>query len=92
MDLGRPKNKSSWNKKKLVSLCPAHCVDSDHIIVFANGCRMRKISRSDRFPKQKKSQLVKGHMKPPGDNTWQWHMMTSGSGRCWHMADHGQDT
>jgi hypothetical protein len=56
MDPGRPKNQSSQNQTKPTPLRPSRRVDSGHIIFFANGRRMRKISRSDRFPKQAKSQ------------------------------------
>jgi hypothetical protein len=44
---------------------------------------MRKISRSDQFPKQAKNQLVKGHVAPSRDDMWQWKMMIGGNG---HMA------
>jgi hypothetical protein len=56
MDLGRPNNHSFQNRTKLAPLHPARRTDSDHIIFFANGRRMRKISHSDRFPKHAKSQ------------------------------------
>jgi hypothetical protein len=54
MDPGRPTNKSSHNRMKLVPLCQAHCSDSDHIFFFENGHRMPKLSRSGRFPKHAK--------------------------------------
>jgi hypothetical protein len=60
MDLGRPKKKISWNNMKPTQLCLSHRFDSVHIILFANGRCMRKLSHSNRFPKQTKSQLLKG--------------------------------
>jgi hypothetical protein len=59
MDPGRPKNQSYRNRTKPAPLCLNRRVDSVHVLFFTNGSRMRKISRSDRFPKQAKSQLVK---------------------------------
>jgi hypothetical protein len=56
MDLGRPKIQSYQNQKKPMPLRPARRANSSHIIFFTNGCRMRKISRSDRFPIQAKTQ------------------------------------
>jgi hypothetical protein len=47
MDLGIPINKSSRNRTKLAQLHPDRRVDYVHIYFFANGRRMRKISRSD---------------------------------------------
>jgi hypothetical protein len=41
---------------KPTPLCLAHRVNSDHIYFFANEHRMRKLSSSDRFPKQEKIQ------------------------------------
>jgi hypothetical protein len=60
MDPGRPKFQSSRNQMKLAPLCMARCVDFDGIYFLKNGHRMRKLSRSELFPKQGKSQLVKG--------------------------------
>jgi hypothetical protein len=55
MDPGRPKNQSSQESDETSAIaCLSRRVDSGHIIFFANGRRMRKISRSDRFPKQAK--------------------------------------
>jgi hypothetical protein len=54
MDLGRPKNQSSWNWIKPTPLHRAHRVDSDHIFFFENGHHMQKLSHYDRFPKQVK--------------------------------------
>ena len=59
MDPGRSKNQSSHNQMKPTPLCLSCHYDSDHIKFFVNGCCMRKISRSDQFPKHAKSQLVK---------------------------------
>jgi hypothetical protein len=47
MDPGRNKNQSSWNHMKPMPLRLSRRVDSDHIMVFANGHRMRKLLHSD---------------------------------------------
>jgi hypothetical protein len=52
----RLKNEGSRNYTKPIPLRPARRVDSDHIFTFSNRLRMRKLSHSDRFPKQLKSQ------------------------------------
>jgi hypothetical protein len=57
MDPKRPKIQSSRIQTKPVPSCSARRVDSDSIFFFENGLCMRKISRSEVFPKHaKKSQ------------------------------------
>ena len=54
------KNESSQNVTKLVPLCPSRLPDSGGIFTLSNGLRMQKLSRSDRKPKQVKSQRSTG--------------------------------
>jgi hypothetical protein len=54
MDPGRPKSQSYRNRTKPTPLRWDRRVDFSHVIFSANGHCMRKISRSDRFPKQEK--------------------------------------
>jgi len=59
MDPGRPKNKSYRNQMKPIPLCLYHRVYSGHIICFANGRCMWKLSHFDRFSKHAKRKIVK---------------------------------
>jgi hypothetical protein len=54
------KNESAWNATKPVPLRPSRLPDSGGIFTSSNGLRMRKLSRSDRKPKQVKSQRSTG--------------------------------
>jgi hypothetical protein len=54
------KNESAWNLMKPTPLRPARLPDSGGIFTLSNGLRMRKLSRSDRKPKQVKSQRSTG--------------------------------
>jgi hypothetical protein len=58
------KNESAWNATKLAPLHPSHLPDSGDIFTSSNRFRMRKLSCSDRKPKQEKvkGQLVKKSM------------------------------
>ena len=50
------KNESARNPTKPTPLCLSRLPDSIGIFTLSNGLRMRKLSRSDRKPKQVKSQ------------------------------------
>jgi hypothetical protein len=50
------KNESAQISTKPTPLCLSRLPDSDGIFTFSNGLRMQKLSRSDRKPKQGKSQ------------------------------------
>jgi hypothetical protein len=54
------KNESARNATKPVPLRPSRLPDSGGIFTSSNGLRMRKLSRSDRKPKQVKSQRSTG--------------------------------
>jgi hypothetical protein len=54
------KNESSRNRMKPIPLRLARRADSGHIFTSSNRHRMRKLSHSDRFPKQAKSQQSTG--------------------------------
>jgi hypothetical protein len=54
------KNESAQNPTKPTPLRLSHLPDSDGIFTSSNGLRMRKLSRSDRKPKQVKSQRSTG--------------------------------
>jgi hypothetical protein len=54
------KNESARNATKLAPLRPSRLPDSGGIFTSSNGLRMRKLSHSDRKPKQVKSQRSTG--------------------------------
>jgi hypothetical protein len=54
------KNESAQNLMKPTPLRPSHFLDSNSIFTLSNGLHMRKLSRSDRKPKQVKSQRSTG--------------------------------
>jgi len=54
------KNESAQNPTKPTPLRPSCLPNSDGIFTLSNGLRMRKLSRSDRKPKQVKSQRSTG--------------------------------
>jgi hypothetical protein len=54
------KNESAQNPTKPTPLRPSRLPDSGGIFTLSNGLRMRKLSRSDRKPKQVKSQRSTG--------------------------------
>ena len=54
------KNESAQNPTKPTPLHLSHLPDSSGIFTLSNGHRMRKLSRSDRKPKQVKSQRSTG--------------------------------
>jgi hypothetical protein len=54
------KNESAQNLTKPTSLRPSHLLDFGGIFTLSNGLRMRNLSRSDRKPKQVKSQRSTG--------------------------------
>jgi hypothetical protein len=54
------KNESALNPTKLVPLCLSRLPDSGGIFTLSNGLHMRKLSHSDRKPKQVKSQSSTG--------------------------------
>ena len=54
------KNESAQNLMKPMPLCLSRLPDSSNIFTLSNWLRMRKLSRSDRKPKQVKSQRSTG--------------------------------
>jgi hypothetical protein len=54
------KNESAQNLTKPTPLRPSRLPNSGGIFTFSNGFRMRKLSCSDRKPKQVKSQRSTG--------------------------------
>jgi hypothetical protein len=54
------KNESARNVTKPAPLRPSRLLDSGGIFTSSNEIRMRKLSRSDRKPKQVKSQRSTG--------------------------------
>ena len=54
------KNESAQNPMKPMPLRLSHLPNFGSIFTFSNGFRMRKLSRSDRKPKQVKSQRSTG--------------------------------
>jgi hypothetical protein len=54
------KNESAHNPTKLTPLHPSRLPDFSGIFTLSNGFRMRKLSHSDRKPKQVKSQRSTG--------------------------------
>jgi hypothetical protein len=54
------KNESAQNLMKPTPLHPSRLPDSGGIFTLSNGFRTRKLSRSDRKPKQVKSQRSTG--------------------------------
>jgi hypothetical protein len=54
------KNKSARNATKPAPLRLSRLLDSDSIFTSSNGLHMRKLSRSDRKPKQVKCQRSTG--------------------------------
>jgi hypothetical protein len=54
------KTKSAQNLMKPTPLCPSRLLDSGGIFNLSNGLCMRKLSCSDRKPKQVKSQRSTG--------------------------------
>jgi hypothetical protein len=54
------KNESSQNATKAAPLHSSRLPDSGGIFTFSNGLRMQKLSRSNRKPKQVKSQRSTG--------------------------------
>jgi hypothetical protein len=77
------KNESARNPTKPTPLCPARLPDSSGIFTLSNRLRMRKLSRSDRKPKQVKSQRSTGQ-KVNADvimlivQEMMWHSMADG--------------
>jgi hypothetical protein len=59
MNPGRPKNQSSWNRTKKMTLSWALCVYSSHIVFSKNGHYMQKLSRSEDQVKHAKKLKLK---------------------------------
>jgi hypothetical protein len=78
------KNESARNATKPVPLRPSRLPDSGGIFTLSNGLRMRKLSRSDRKPKQGKSQRSTGQKVNDDDinvltiQEMMWHSLADG--------------
>jgi hypothetical protein len=78
------KNESAQNATKPVPLRPSRLPDSGGIFTLSNGLRMRKLSRSDRKPKQVKSQRSTGQKVNDDDismltvQEMTWHSLADG--------------
>jgi hypothetical protein len=77
------KNESAQNLTKPTPLRSSHLPDSGGIFTLSNGFRMRKLSHSDRKPKQVKSQRSTGQkvnadvsMLTVQEMTWHDHTST----------------
>jgi hypothetical protein len=78
------KNESAQNPMKPIPLSLSRFLDSGGIFTLSNGLRMRKLSHSDRKPKQVKSQRSTGKKV----NTDEINMLTVQK-MTWHsLADH----
>ena len=78
------KNESSRNPTKLIPLRLSHLPDSGGIFTLSNRLRMRKLSRSDRKPKQVKSQRSTGQKVNADDIN-----MLTVQEMAWHSLDDG---
>jgi hypothetical protein len=78
------KNESAQNPTKPTPLRPSRLPDSGGIFTLSNGLRMRKLSRSDRKPKQVKSQRSTGQKVNADDismltvQEMTWHSLADG--------------
>jgi hypothetical protein len=78
------KNESAQNLTKPMPLRPSRLLDSDGIFTLSNGLRMRKLSCSDRKPKQVKSQRSTGQKVNDDDismltmQEMMWHSLVDG--------------
>jgi hypothetical protein len=78
------KNESAQNLTKPMPLRPSRLPDSGGIFTLSNGLRMRKLSRSDRKPKQVKSQRSTGQKVNADDismltvQEMMWHSLADG--------------
>ena len=78
------KNESALNATKSMPLHPSRLPNSDGIFTLSNGLRMRKLSRSDRKPKQRKSQRSTGQKVNVDDismltvQEMMWHSLADG--------------
>ena len=78
------KNESAQNPTKPTPLRPSRLPDSDDIFTLSKGLRMRKLSRSDRKPKQVKSQRSTGQKVNADDismltvQEMTWHSLADG--------------
>jgi hypothetical protein len=78
------KNESAQNLTKPTPLRPSRLPDSGGIFTLSNGLRMRKLSRSDRKPKQVKSQRSTGQKVNADDismltvQEMMWHSLADG--------------
>jgi hypothetical protein len=77
------KNKIYQNLMKPMPLCLSRLPDSGGIFTLSNGLRMPKLSRSDRKPKQVKSQRSTGQKVNVDDIS----MLTVQEMTCHPMAD-----
>jgi hypothetical protein len=78
------KNESAQNPTKPTPLRPSRLPDSGSIFTLSNKLRMRKLSRSDRKPKQVKSQRSTGQKVNADDismltvQEMTWHSLADG--------------
>jgi hypothetical protein len=78
------KNESAQNPTKPTPLRPSRLPDSGGIFTLSNGLRMRKLSHSDRKPKQVKSQRSTGQKVNVDDismltvQEMTWHSLADG--------------
>jgi hypothetical protein len=78
------KSESAQNSTKPTPLRPSRLPDSDGIFTLSNGFRMRKLSGSDRKPKQVKSQRSTGQKVNVDDisiltvQEMTWHSLADG--------------
>jgi hypothetical protein len=78
------KNESAQNLMKPTLLRPSRLPDFDGIFTLSNELRMRKLSRSDRKPKQVKSQRSIGQKVNADDinmltvQEMMWHSLADG--------------
>jgi hypothetical protein len=88
------KNESAQNLTKLTPLRPSRLLDSDGIFTLSNGLCMRKLSRSDRKPKQVKSQRSTSQKvnAQSVQLTWQVRTLTRGRFRTGHVVAPGSAT